>query len=115
MYSYDVTRKLLACYSFVLVCTGILLVCTCTLLYVLVCCFSQDRLVRHMSGAAFGPGLRRTPYESAAAPTSHCATDTAEFNVLAAPNLTCRTKLIQTPHFRSMNGAVFGPGLRTKF
>jgi len=34
-------------------------------------------LVRH---------IRRTPYESAAAPTSHSATDPAEFNVV------CRTK-----------------------
>jgi len=31
--------------------------------------------------------MRRTPYESAAAPTSHSATDPAEFNVV------CRTKL----------------------
>jgi len=30
--------------------------------------------------------MRRTPYESAAAPTSHSATDPAEFNVV------CRTK-----------------------
>jgi len=31
--------------------------------------------------------MRRTPYESAVAPTSHSATDPAEFNVV------CRTKL----------------------
>jgi len=30
--------------------------------------------------------MRRTPYESAAAPTSHSATDLAKFNVV------CRTK-----------------------
>jgi len=37
--------------------------------------------------------MRRTPYESAAAPTSHSATDPAEFNVVCRtkPNLPNRT------------------------
>ena len=42
--------------------------------------------------------MRRAPYESAADPTSHRATDRAE-SLFAARNLTCRTKLIQTPLF----------------
>ena len=47
-------------------------------------------LIRHM---------RRTPYESPAAPMSNNATDPVELNVFAAPNQNCRTKLIQTPLF----------------
>ena len=37
--------------------------------------------------------MRRTPYESAAAPTSHSATDPAEFNVvcITKPNLPNQT------------------------
>ena len=41
--------------------------------------------------------MRRTPYESPAAPMSNNATDPVELNVFAAPNQKFRAKLIQTP------------------
>ena len=47
-------------------------------------------LIRHM---------RRTSYESPAAPISNNSTDPVELNVFAAPNQKCRATLIQTEFF----------------
>ena len=43
--------------------------------------------------------MKKTPDESTAAPKAHNATISAELNTVCAPNLTSRTKLIQTPFF----------------